>query len=188
MHGEAEGIQGSKSGAGAAAWPCERPVRIGRAERRRSCAKVSSSRLLETAWRAERVLARRYEVALECASDAFVRGLWIRARADACRRADELVRVLDAAGAARPSDPEVEDDCFVEAMAMALRNGDRVAAEIVARECVVLAEAQCAAVRERLLSAAATPSTAAARSVSLCTLRIRIPGHADDGEGASALA
>jgi hypothetical protein len=163
MHGEAEGIQGSKSGAGAAAWPCERPARIGRAERRRNHAKASGSRLLQAAWRAERVLARRYESALECASDASVRGLWLRARADACRRADELARALDAAGAVRPSDPEMEDDCFVEAMAMAPRNGDRIAAEIVARECVMLAEAQCAAVRESLLCAAATRATTIAR-------------------------
>jgi hypothetical protein len=163
MQGEAEGLQGLKSGAGAAAWPGERSARIGRAERRRSYAKLSSSKLLGAAWRAERALARRYDLALECASDAFLRGLWLTARVNARQRADELARALDAAGAACPPEPEVDGDCLVAAMRMALRNGDRVAAEIVAREYVMLAETQCAAARERLLSAAATPAAAIAR-------------------------
>ena len=63
------------------------------------------------------------------------------------RRAAKLARRLDP-DTIPPTDGE--SDCFIDAMDLALGNGDLAAAEIVARECLLLAESQCAKLREHL--------------------------------------
>jgi hypothetical protein len=106
---------------------------------------------LASALRMERLLALRYRKALECACDAPQAELWRSGLAEALLRATALARRLEGAAASALFDESAEaGDCLVEAMDLALSNGDRVAAQAVARECMLLAEAQCAQVRAAL--------------------------------------
>jgi len=108
--------------------------------------------LLNLALRLERLRALRYRKALECACDPQLAALWRSELADAHARAAELVSRLGPAGGAQAAADE-DGDCLVEAMELAISNGDRPAAQAVARECLTLAEAQCAQVRARLAAA-----------------------------------
>ncbi|HJU08460.1 MAG TPA: hypothetical protein VJ727_08275 [Rhodanobacteraceae bacterium] len=100
--------------------------------------------LLARAYAAERTRICHVLKALECAQDIELRELWRKRLELARSRADMLARML-----ARCEDEPVAvtqspDDCLLNAMELALRNGDLVAAEAVARECVALADIQCA--------------------------------------------
>ena len=101
--------------------------------------------LLARAYAAERTRICHVLKALECAQDIDLRELWRKRLELARSRADLLARMLarcedqPVAGAAQGP-----DDCLLNAMELALRNGDLVAAEAVARECVALADIQCA--------------------------------------------
>lgn len=106
---------------------------------------------LASALRMERLLALRYRKALQCACDAPRAALWRAGLAEARRRATVIARRLRGADASAALDESADAaDCLVEAMDLALSNGDRAAAQAVARECLLLAEAQCAQVRAAL--------------------------------------
>ena len=112
------------------------------------------SKGMETAPRIGRLLARAYAAertrichvlkALECAQDIELRELWRKRLELARSRADMLARMLARCEDEPLATPYRADDCLLSAMELALRNGDLVAAEAVARECVALADIQCA--------------------------------------------
>ena len=105
-------------------------MRAGRHGNEHGAAASVEAEELKALWRAERLLARRYAKAVECARDFGLRRLWRAAHADAEKRAAKLARRLDP-DTIPPTDGE--SDCFIDAMDLALGNGDLAAAEIVAR-------------------------------------------------------
>lgn len=134
--------------AGSAAGMTQRSAQAAAGETESDDATTAS---LASALRMERLLALRYRKALECACDQPQAALWRAGLAEARRRATALARRLENNAASATFDERVEGaDCLVEAMDLALSNGDRAAAQAVARECLLLAEAQCAQVRAAL--------------------------------------
>ncbi|HXS73223.1 MAG TPA: hypothetical protein VN725_04205 [Rhodanobacteraceae bacterium] len=112
--------------------------------------------LLELAYAAELTRMRHVLKALECAQDAGLRSDWRACIAEARARAAMLAHMLGELGvaSAATSEPRAAGgDCLLEAMELALRNGDLTAAEAIARECVVLAEARCAQAWRRVQQA-----------------------------------
>jgi len=103
------------------------------------------SEFLELAYNAELTRACHVLKALECAQDEALRREWRERINEARARSAMLARMLGRLGA----DPGVEPraaasgDCLLDAMELALRNGDLTAAEAVARECVLLADVRC---------------------------------------------
>lgn len=103
------------------------------------------SELLELAYDAELTRVCHVLKALECAQDESLRDDW-RARANEARaRAAMLARMLGEMGADPADAPRAPHggDCLLDAMELALRNGDLTAAEAIARECVLLADVHC---------------------------------------------
>lgn len=96
---------------------------------------------------AERRLVRRYEKALECACDAEQAAAWRAGLAAARGRTGVLAWRLGSDAPPPRADAAADEDCLIGAMELALRNGDAQATQAVARECVLLAESQCARVR-----------------------------------------
>ncbi|HJU25140.1 MAG TPA: hypothetical protein VJ722_00550 [Rhodanobacteraceae bacterium] len=105
----------------------------------------SIAALLARAYGAERTRICHVLKALECAQDAELRELWRKRLELARSRAGMLARMLARCEEDAPAvAPHGAGDCLLDAMELALRNGDLVAAEAVARECVALADVQCA--------------------------------------------
>jgi hypothetical protein len=113
--------------------------------------------------------------ALECVQDAELRELWHKRLQLARSRADMLARMLAQCEQRPPAAPPAAGDCLLDAMELALRNGDLPAAEAVARECVALADIQCACAWRELddalsqanaMSARVGPQTISAQIVS----------------------
>lgn len=104
------------------------------------------SEWLELAYAAELTRVCHVLKALECAQDESLREEWRGRVADARARAETLAGMLAELGAepAAETGSSGADDCLLDAMELALRNGDLAAAESIARECVVLAEVRCA--------------------------------------------
>jgi hypothetical protein len=101
------------------------------------------SELLQLAYDAELTRVCHVLKALECAQDESLRNEW-RARLEQSRdRAAMLARMLSQLGADPCSAPQAAPDCLLDAMELALHNGDLTAAEAVARECVLLADVHC---------------------------------------------
>ena len=94
----------------------------------------------------ERGGAKVYETAITCAVNPDLKKEWQTYLAETRKHAETLARLCDAIGI----DPEKETPgrgiirhfgaALVEAMKMAIKTGDRAAAELVACECVVNAE------------------------------------------------
>ena len=119
--------------------------------------------LLARAYGAERTRICHVLKALECAQDGELRDLW-RKRLDLARsRADMLARMLARCEDHPATEPRSVGDCLLEAMELALRNGDLVAAEAVARECVALADIQCARAWRELDEALSEANVVSAR-------------------------
>jgi len=76
-----------------------------------------------------------------------------------------LARMLGELGgdpdAASPTDSD-DGDCLLDAMELALRNGDLTAAEAIARECVLLAVVHCTQAWRRVQQAMTVGATLAA--------------------------
>ncbi|HET7557634.1 MAG TPA: hypothetical protein VFK08_06125 [Rhodanobacteraceae bacterium] len=104
------------------------------------------SEWLELAYTAELTRICHVLKALECAQDESLREEWRGRVADARARAETLASMLAELGVepVAETEPPNAGDCLLDAMELALRNGDLVAAESIARECVVLAEVRCA--------------------------------------------
>lgn len=104
------------------------------------------SQWLELAYAAELTRICHVLKALECAQDESLREQWRKRVADARARAETLARMLADLGAEPVGVAESpnDGDCLLDAMELALRNGDLTAAESIARECVLLAEVRCA--------------------------------------------
>ena len=100
--------------------------------------------LLARAYAAERTRICHVLKALECAQDIELRKSWRKRLELARSRADLLARMLARCEDQPAAAAQGPDDCLLNAMELALRNGDLVAAEAVARECVALADIQCA--------------------------------------------
>jgi hypothetical protein len=130
--------------------------------------------LLARAYGAERTRICHVLKALECAQDIELRKLWRKRLELARSRADMLARMLARCGDRSPAAAaHGAGDCLLEAMELALRNGDLVAAEAVARECVALADIQCARAWRELDEALSEASVVSAR----------IGAHAFNGAG-----
>lgn len=115
----------------------------------RSPQRRQAGELLHALLAAERCLARCYEKALRCAGDPHLAAAWRNGLAAASARASALAERLrdDASVGTAPVEPDA--DCLVEAIELAVLNGDPDAAQAVARECLLLAQSRCAAARER---------------------------------------
>ena len=101
---------------------------------------------LDRAYNAELTRARHVLKALECAQDESLREEWRTRLTDARARAVMLARMLGELGidpAPAPHPVAGNGDCLLDAMELALRNGDLTAAEAIARECVLLADVHC---------------------------------------------
>lgn len=122
------------------------------------------SEWLELAYAAELTRICHVLKALECAQDESLRKNWRKRVADARASAETLARMLAELGAEPVAATESPNagDCLLDAMELALRNGDLSAAEAVARECVVLAEVHCAQAWRHVQHAMATGNTLAA--------------------------
>ncbi|HET6905362.1 MAG TPA: hypothetical protein VFH52_00260 [Rhodanobacteraceae bacterium] len=123
------------------------------------------SESLKLAYDAELTRVCHVMKALECAQDESLRREW-RARTNEARaRAAMLARMLGELGV----DPDTTrqatsdgGDCLLDAMELALRNGDLTAAEAIARECVLLADAHCTQAWRRVQQAMTIGATLAA--------------------------
>lgn len=104
---------------------------------------------LHAALVAERRLVQCCEKALQCACDPSLVAAWRSRLGQALARSAALAELLDGVDPHSRRDPEETPNCLVDAMELALRNGDPEAAQAVARECMLLAESQCADARER---------------------------------------
>lgn len=122
------------------------------------------SEWLELAYAAELTRICHVLKALECAQSESLREDWRKRVVDARARAETLARMLAELGAEPVVDAESSgaDDCLLDAMELALRNGDLTAAESIARECVVLAEVRCGQAWRHVQQAMATGNTLAA--------------------------
>lgn len=122
------------------------------------------SEWLELAYAAELTRVCHVLKALECAQDESLRKEWRKRVADARTRAETLARMLAELGVEPVAAAESPNagDCLLDAMELALRNGDLTAAEAIARECVVLAEVRCAQAWRHVQQATAVGSTLAA--------------------------
>ncbi|HEY3521499.1 MAG TPA: hypothetical protein VGK80_10755 [Rhodanobacteraceae bacterium] len=129
--------------------------------------------LLARAYGAERTRICHVLKALECAQDGELRDLWHKRLELARSRADMLARMLARCEDQPAAEPRSVGDCLLEAMELALRNGDLVAAEAVARECVALADIQCARAWRELDEALSEANVISAR----------IGAHAFNGAG-----
>lgn len=89
-----------------------------------------------------RARCRLYALACRCAVDETLASVWRDAEQQARRHAERLAAGRD--GGAEPAEPPAWT-CLIEAMDLALQNGDRVAAQLVAQECIAVAEAHAAA-------------------------------------------
>jgi hypothetical protein len=101
------------------------------------------SELLQLAYDAELTRVCHVLKALECAQDESLRNEWRTRLEQARERAAMLARMLSQLGADPCAVPQAAPDCLLDAMELALRNGDLTAAEAVARECVLLADVHC---------------------------------------------
>jgi hypothetical protein len=101
--------------------------------------------LTRRALAAEQVRMRHYRKALACVKDEVLRQHWTR-ELDASRgRAARLAIALVEMGESMPIAEDRPDSvrCLMDAMDMALCNGDMPAAEAVARECMTLVDLRC---------------------------------------------
>ncbi|HEX6613878.1 MAG TPA: hypothetical protein VF022_08465 [Rhodanobacteraceae bacterium] len=119
---------------------------------------------LELAYAAELTRVCHVLKALECAQDPSLREAWRKRVAEARMRAETLAGMLAGLGAEPAAETESPDadDCLLDAMELALRNGDLTAAESIARECVMLAEVRCAQAWRHVPRATGTGRTLAA--------------------------
>lgn len=84
-----------------------------------------------------RARCRLYALAARCAVDDTLAAAWRDAERQARRHVERLGR---GRSAGEPAEPAAWT-CLIEAMDLALQNGDRAAAQLVAQECIVVAEA-----------------------------------------------
>jgi hypothetical protein len=123
------------------------------------------SELLELAYNAELTRICHVLKALECAQDESLRGEWRTRLEQARARAAMLARMLGRLGV-EPGEtpPPAADhgDCLLDAMELALRNGDLAAAEAIARECVLLADVHCTQAWQHVQRAMTVGATLAA--------------------------
>lgn len=122
------------------------------------------SEWLESAYAAELTRVCHVLKALECAQDASLRAEWRKRADDAKSRAETLARMLAELGVEpiETAESPSPGDCLLDAMELALRNGDLVAAEAIARECVLLAEVHCAQTWRNVQQAMGNGNTLAA--------------------------
>lgn len=122
------------------------------------------SEWLELAYSAELTRVCHVLKALECAQDESLREEWRKRVADARMRAETLAGMLAELGAEPVAETESPGagDCLLDAMELALRNGDLTAAEAIARECVLLADAHCTQAWRRVQQAMTIGATLAA--------------------------
>lgn len=94
---------------------------------------------------AEQVRMRHYRKALACVKDEVLRQHWNRELEASRGRAARLAIALVEMGEAMPIAEDRPDSvrCLMDAMDMALCNGDMPAAEAVARECMTLVHMRC---------------------------------------------
>lgn len=121
--------------------------------------------LLALAYDAELTRVCHVMKALECAQDGSLRREWRTRISEARERAAMLARMLAELGidpAATPTTAQNGGDCLLDAMELALRNGDLTAAEAIARECVLLAEVHCTQAWRRVQQAMTVGATLAA--------------------------
>ncbi|MCR6700593.1 MAG: hypothetical protein NVV68_05295 [Dokdonella sp.] len=95
----------------------------------------------DTALAIARARCRLYASAARCAVDDTLAAVWRDAERQARRHVERLGRDRPAGESAEPA----VWTCLIEAMDLALQNGDRAAAQLVAQECIVVAEAHAAA-------------------------------------------
>ena len=97
----------------------------------------------DTALAFARARCRLYALAARCAVDDTLAAAWCDAERQARRHVDRLGIGRDGS-AAEPAEPAAWT-CLIDAMDLALQNGDRAAAQLVAQECIAVAEAHAAA-------------------------------------------
>lgn len=116
---------------------------------------AAMTNLLSELLDSERRLTRCYEKALECTCDPVETASWRTGLDRTGRRVAVLAHLLGNNGATKENGESKDPtDCLVEAMELALSNGDRRAAQIVARECMALAESRRAALCEDIAATA----------------------------------
>jgi hypothetical protein len=122
------------------------------------------SELLQLAHNAELTRVRHVLKALECAQDEALRQEWRTRINEARARAAMLARMLGELGADPAAAPQAlqSGDCLLDAMELALRNGDLIAAEAIARECVLLADVHCTQAWRQVQQAMTVGATLAA--------------------------
>lgn len=96
----------------------------------------------DTALAIARARCRLYALAARCAVDDTLAAAWRDAERQARRHVERLGIGRD--GMPEPAEPAAWT-CLIEAMDLALQNGDRAAAQLVAQECIAVAEAHAAA-------------------------------------------
>lgn len=94
----------------------------------------------DTALAIARARCRLYALACRCAVDDTLAAAWRDAERQARRHAERLGIGRDGS----VGEPAAWT-CLIDAMDLALQNGDRVAAQLVAQECIAVAEAHAAA-------------------------------------------
>jgi hypothetical protein len=122
-------------------------------------------KFLALAYNAELTRVCHVMKALECAQDESLRREWRSRISEARERSAMLARMLGELGvdpAAAPAPAPDSGDCLLDAMELALRNGDLTAAEAIARECVLLADVHCAQAWRRVQQATTVGTTLAA--------------------------
>ncbi len=95
-----------------------------------------------------RARGRLYATAVRCAVDDTLAAVWRDAERQALRHVERLGIGRD--GLTEPAEPAAWT-CLIDAMDLALQNGDRAAAQRVAQECIAVAEAH-AAVAQRSMA------------------------------------
>ncbi|HUD40691.1 MAG TPA: hypothetical protein VMR06_01705 [Dokdonella sp.] len=100
----------------------------------------------DTALAIARARCRLYALACRCAADDTLAAAWRDAERQARRHAGRLAASRD--DAVEPAEPAAWT-CLIEAMDLALQNGDRAAAQLVAQECIAIAEAHALAAQRR---------------------------------------
>ena len=97
----------------------------------------------DTALAFARARCRLYASAARCAVDDALATVWRDAERQA-RRHVERLGIGRTGSDGEPAEPAAWT-CLIDAMDLALQNGDRAAAQLVAQECIAVAEAHAAA-------------------------------------------
>lgn len=113
---------------------------------------MSRREVTQRALAAEQERMRHYRKALACVGDEALRRRWQHELDASRRRAAALAIELVELGEPLPvAEPRRDSSrCLLDAMEMALSNGDMPAAELVARECMALIDMRCHRVHDEL--------------------------------------